>query len=147
MVENPQIGESSPLVTVDVEIWQLKFFAKAVGETNPVYFDEEHARQVGHRSILAPPTYAVTLSSAVPDPFVRVRQMGMDTSKVLHTNQRFDYFAPIYGRDEITFDAKIVDFYAKLGGKFQFMVEQIEARNQFGELTTRFSQTVVERKG
>lgn len=140
------INQPFPPLTVDVEVGQLKFFAKAVGETNPIYFDEDAARQAGHRSILAPPTYAVTLCCAVPDPFARARQLRMDVTKILHTNQRFEYFAPIYARDQITFVATILDFYEKRRGKFLFMVEETVAHNQFGDLTTRFKQTIVEHR-
>lgn len=146
MIEEKYIGETFPALTVDVEIWQLKFFAKAVGETNPIYFDEQLAQEAGHRSIVAPPTYAVTLSCAVPNPFARLTRLGMDLTKILHTNQRFEYFAPIYGRDRITFVATVVDVYEKRNGKFQFMVEETVATNQIGELTTRFRQTIVERR-
>ncbi|HAD10632.1 MAG TPA: MaoC family dehydratase, partial [Porticoccaceae bacterium] len=54
-MDSALINQPYPPLTVDVELWQLKFFAKAVGETDPVYFDEAAARQAGHRSILAPP--------------------------------------------------------------------------------------------
>lgn len=146
MIEKKHIGESFAPVTADVELWQLKFFAKAVGETNPIYFDEAAAKKAGHRSILAPPTYAVTLSCAVPDPFARLRALGMDLTRILHTKQRFEYYAPIYARDEITFVARIVDVYEKRSGRFQFMVEETDATNQYGELTNRFQQTIVERR-
>ncbi len=146
MVDRQYTNQPFPALTVDVEVGQLKFFAKAVGEVNPIYFDEEAAQKAGHRSILAPPTYAVTLGCAVPDPFVRVRQLGMDVAKVLHTNQRFEYYAPIYGRDQITLVATILDVYEKRRGQFLFMVEETVAHNQFGELTTRFKQTVVEHR-
>lgn len=144
MIEEKYIGKTFPPLTVDVEIWQLKFFAKAVGESDPIYFDEAAAKLAGHRSILAPLTYTVTLNCAVPDPFARQRQLGMDLTKILHTNQRFEYFAPIYGRDKITLESTIVDLYEKRKGQFQFMVEETKATNQFGELTTRFRQTIVE---
>ena len=143
-VDNTLINQAFPPLTVDVELWQLKFFAKAVGETNPVYFDEAAAQRAGHRSILAPPTYAVTLSCAVPDPFARCRQLGMDVDNILHSKQGFEYFAPIYARDRITFVSTILDVYEKGQGRFVFMVEETVAHNQFGELTTRFRQTVVE---
>lgn len=140
------IGHAFPPLTVDVEKWQLKFFAKAVGEDNPVYFDEEAAQAEGYRSILAPPTYAVTLSCAAPDPFARVKTIGMNPDKILHTRQDFEYFAPICAGDSITFVATITNIYEKRAGKFRFMVEETLATNQFGEQTTRLVQTIVERK-
>jgi len=145
-IDNPLINRPFPPLTVDVELWQLKFFAKAVGETNPVYFDEAAARRAGHRSVLAPPTYAVTLSCAVPDPFMRCRQLGMDVDKILHSKQSFEYFAPIHAGDRITLVSTILNFYEKGQGRFAFMVEETVAHNQFGELTTRFRQTVVEQR-
>lgn len=145
-MDSALINQPFPPLTVDVELWQLKFFAKAVGETNPVYFDEEAARQAGHRSILAPPTYAVTLSCSVPDPFVRCRQLEMDVDKILHSKQGFEYFAPIYARDQITFVSTILDFYEKGRGRFAFMIEETVAHNQFGELVCRFKQTLIEQR-
>ncbi|MBK8132379.1 MAG: MaoC family dehydratase N-terminal domain-containing protein [Gammaproteobacteria bacterium] len=61
---------------VEVEKWQLCFFAKAVGETNPIYFDEAAAKAAGHPSILAPPTYAVTLSLCESDPMRAIGRSG-----------------------------------------------------------------------
>lgn len=145
-MDSALINQPYPPLTVDVELWQLKFFAKAVGETDPVYFDEAAARQAGHRSILAPPTYAVTLSCAVPDPFARCRQLGMDVDNILHSKQGFEYFAPIYARDQITFVATILDFYEKGRGRFVFMIEETVAHNQLGELVCRFKQTVIEQR-
>src|SRR3546814_5874130 len=51
------IGIVSKPRVVDVEAGFLKFFAKATGETDPVYFDDAAARAAGHPSIPVPPTY------------------------------------------------------------------------------------------
>jgi acyl dehydratase len=34
----------------------IRYFARAVGDDNPLYTDDEYARQVGHDGIIAPPT-------------------------------------------------------------------------------------------
>jgi len=145
MLDKTLIGKSFPALVVDVDKWQLKFFAKAVGEENPIYFDEEAAIAEGYRSILAPPTYGVTLGCAVPDPFARAKAVGLDASKILHTAQSFEYFEPICGGDKITLVATITKVFEKRKGAFKFMVEETVARNQLDQLTTRFRQTVVER--
>ncbi len=145
MLDKALIGKSFPALTVDVEKWQLKFFAKAVGEENPIYFEEQAAIAEGYRSILAPPTYGVTLGCAVRDPFARVKAVGMDPSKILHANQSFEYFEPICGGDQITLVATITDVFEKRQGAFKFMVEETVATNQLGQLTTRFRQTILER--
>ncbi len=145
MLDKTLIGKSFPALVVDVDKWQLKFFAKAVGEENPIYFDEEAAIAEGYRSILAPPTYGVTLGCAVPDPFARAKAVGLDASKILHTAQSFEYFEPICGGDKITLVATITKVFEKRKGAFKFMVEETVATNQLDQLTTRFRQTVVER--
>ncbi|MBV1892152.1 MAG: MaoC family dehydratase N-terminal domain-containing protein [Gammaproteobacteria bacterium] len=145
MLDKTLIGKSFPPLVVDVDRWQLKFFAKAVGEENPIYFDEAAAVAQGYRAILAPPTYGVTLGCAVPDPFARAKAVGLDATKILHTAQSFEYFEPICGGDKITLVATITDVFEKRRGAFKFMVEETVATNQLGQLTTRFRQTVVER--
>ena len=145
MLDKTLIGKSFPPLVVDVDKWQLKFFAKAVDEKNPVYFDEGAAIAEGYRSILAPPTYGVTLGCAVPDPFARAKAVGLNASKILHTAQSFEYFEPICGGDQITLVATITDVFERRRGAFKFMVEETVATNQVGQLTTRFRQTVVER--
>lgn len=132
-----------PALVVEVEKWQLCFFAKAVGETDPLYFDEAAARAAGHPSILAPPTYAVTLSLCERDPYSRYRALGFDWCTMMHAQQRFDYFAPIYAGDRIRFQGRIVDFIQRRQGRLKFLIEETEAFNQRDELTTRFRKTIV----
>lgn len=137
------VGKVFPPLKTEVEKWQLRFFAKAVGETNPIYFDEDAAKAAGHRSILAPPTYAVTLSIAEPDPFRKYRDMGINPEQMLHAQQKFEYFAPIYAGDTIAFTSRIVDFIERGKGAIKFLIEETDAINQDGVMTTRFRKTVV----
>ena len=60
------VGRRSEPYKVDVEKFQLKFFAKATGETNPVFFEEEAAQAAGHRALPAPPTFTFSLAFHSP---------------------------------------------------------------------------------
>lgn len=51
------IGASSPPVTYEVSAQGIRTFARAVGYTNPIYYDEEAARGQGHRALPAPPGF------------------------------------------------------------------------------------------
>src|SRR3989304_5970133 len=49
-----EIGEGSAPVTVDVDNPPCRMFARAVGYTDPIYYDEKYARSKGYRNIAAP---------------------------------------------------------------------------------------------
>ena len=63
MFDKSLIGFRFEPFTVEVEKGPMRLFAKAIGETDPVYHDEPTAKAAGHRSILAPPTYVFCLES------------------------------------------------------------------------------------
>ncbi len=50
MLDKSFIGHTFPPYEADVEKGRLKFFAKVIGETNPIYTDEAAAREQGHRA-------------------------------------------------------------------------------------------------
>ena len=49
-----EIGKESDPVTFEVDKTACRMFARAVGYTDPIYFDEEYARSKGYRGIPAP---------------------------------------------------------------------------------------------
>src|SRR3546814_8296269 len=66
MVDQSFKGFTSEPRHIDVEKGQLKFFAHATGETNPIYFDEAAARAAGHPALPAPPTFTFRLALVAP---------------------------------------------------------------------------------
>jgi len=61
MIDRQFIGKALPAFRTVAEAGQLRFFAKATGETNPVYFDESAAHDAGHPSLPLPPTFLFSL--------------------------------------------------------------------------------------
>src|SRR5213076_1850421 len=57
MADKSLIGRQMSQGTVDVEKGRLRFFAKAIGESDPVYTDESAARDAGHPTLPVPPTF------------------------------------------------------------------------------------------
>lgn len=49
------IGKSGDKVTQEVTTLGIRTFARAVGYTNPIYYDEEAAKAKGHRALVSPP--------------------------------------------------------------------------------------------
>ena len=145
MIDRKFIGTRTDPFSVEVEKNQLRFFAKSVGETNPIYTDETSAKAAGYRSLLAPPTFAFSLNLATPDPMGRYKEMGIDLGKVLHGEQKFEYFEPICAGDTITLEGEITDIYEKKGGTLEFIVTETRATNQGGETVAKMISTTVVR--
>ena len=51
------VGRESAPVVHEVTTLGIRTFARAVGYTNPVYYDAAAARAKGHRDLLSPPGY------------------------------------------------------------------------------------------
>jgi acyl dehydratase len=128
-----------------VERGRLKFFAKAMGETNPIYFDEAAAKAAGYADVPAPPTFlfAADLDSGLI--FNLLDQMGVALSKVLHGEQSFEYFAPVVAGDVITFKSTIKNIYSKRAGALEFIELEGLAVNQQGESVARTRNVTVVR--
>ena len=145
------IGMASEPRTVLVERGFLKFFAKATDETNPIHFDEEAARAAGHPDIVAPPTYLFTLHMSAPskraDLFDPEHGLGLDTSRILHGEQRFTFHRSIHAGDRVTLISTITDIYDKKGGALEFVVQETQGLNADGEPYTAMRNVTVVRHG
>jgi len=140
------IGYRHPAHTVDVEQGRLRFFARTIGEADPVFLDENAARVAGFRGLLAPPTYAFSLELDQPRPFALLEVLGVRLDRVLHGEQRFVYHAPICAGDRITLEPVVEDFYEKKDGAMGFIVIRTRATNQLGERVVDMEKTVVVRQ-
>lgn len=146
MIDRGFIGCVSPPRTIAVEKGQLKFFAKATGEDNPIYFDEDAAAAAGHRALPAPPSFAFSLAlGAPPDRGDILRDMGADLHTILHGEQTFRHFAQIYAGDSITLVTETMDVYSKKGGALEFVLQRTRAQNQDGQLCTEMDVLMIVR--
>ena len=89
----------APPYTVGRE--KVREFARALQSTDPLYFDVEVARSQGYADVVAPPTYAIRLSMAAAEAVVMDPELGLDYTRVVHGDQRFEYTRPIVAGDEL----------------------------------------------
>ena len=134
MIDKRFIGHAMPAFSAVVEAGRLRFFAKATGQTDPVYSDEAAARDAGHRSLPVPPTFLFCLEMESPDPAAIRNLLGMDYRSLLHGEQGFVYHAMAYAGDTLTFEQRIEDIYDKKGGALEFVVRKTRVTNQHHEL-------------
>lgn len=134
MIDRKLIGVELPPRTIEVERWQILQFARAIGESNPIFMDEAAARAAGYRALVAPPTFAFCLSTmAAPEPFEMLRVLGIDRHRILHGEQSFTYHIPICAGDVLTFRIRCVDIYDKKGGALEFVTQETAVTNPSGQ--------------
>jgi len=131
-------------------------FAAALGETNPIYWDEQYAKATPLAGVIAPPTFAVAAALWNPDYGLRgVRQIPArppaaaeqraaregggsgGTARLLHGEQRFDYHQPMRPGMRLTATSRpgrTWEKEGKRGGKLRFSETITELRDERGEL-------------
>ncbi|MGE2836901.1 MaoC family dehydratase N-terminal domain-containing protein [Mycobacterium sp. SMC-4] len=139
-------GYQWPESTVDVERGRVAMFAKAIGETDPIYFDVEAARAAGHSDLLAPPTFVFGLDLEHSDTLGVLEAHGVDLSTVLHGEQRFTYHGEVHAGDTLSLRAEFTDYYSKRNGALEFLVRRSQLTSG-GDLVAEMESVSVIRNG
>jgi acyl dehydratase len=80
---------------------KIREFAIAIGDTNPAYHDVAAAQALGHRDVIAPPTFAFVVSMRASAIAMFDPGLGLDYSRVVHGEQRFAYIRPVTAGDNL----------------------------------------------
>ena len=102
MIDKKWIGHELPASELPIERSRLRFFAKAIGETDPVYSDEAAARDARYPDLPAPPTFlfAAELDSGATD--MLLAQLQIPLARLLHGEQSFTYHRSACVGDTVT---------------------------------------------
>jgi acyl dehydratase len=100
------VGKEYPPIRYEVGREKLREFAVALGETNPVYHDEQAARAAGHPDLPAVPTFPVVVSFRAGAAVSGDPELGLDYSRVVHGEQAFTYRRPIRAGDRLVATAR-----------------------------------------
>ena len=143
MIDKKWIGHELPPSVLPIERSRLQFFAKAIGETDPVYTDAAAARDAGYADLPAPPTFlfAAELDSGATDRLLAELQIPL--AKLLHGEQGFTYHRPACVGDTVTVRSRITDIYDKKNGALEFVVKTSRAVNQRDELVAELRTVLV----
>jgi len=87
-------------------------FADAIGDKNPVYRDEAYAKSLGHSSVCAPPTFPIVATMAAMEKSFHDPALNMDYSRIVHSDQRFEYVRPIQVGDKLVVTTVIEEIKA-----------------------------------
>lgn len=93
-ISEAHVGKTYP-PTPPYEVSRAKIaeFAGALGDDNPAYFST---------APIAPPTFAVVLSSAAWGGIFDDPELDLSLSRTVHTDQRFTWERPLRAGDEVT---------------------------------------------
>ncbi len=147
--------------TFPAEAGHIMMFARAVGDTNPIYSDEEHAKGTEPGGIIAPPTFVQASAQFDPDYFLRpkVDEPWFGSGKTpsgtrgegegggggggggggtgLHAEQHYEYHRHLRPGDVLSATTKPGETWEREGrraGKLTFSESITEYRDQNGEL-------------
>jgi acyl dehydratase len=145
MIDRAWLGRDLPPSEMLVDRARLQFFARAIGETDPVYLDVSAARDAGYRDLPAPPTFlfSVELDSGTTD--WMLREMEIPLAKLLHGEQSFRYHKPVCAGDRITVQSTISEIYDKKGGALEFVTRSSRVTNHDNELVAELRSVLVVR--
>ena len=105
------LGKEFPAGTFRVEKERLLAYCAAIGESNPIYTDEEAARRSGFRSLVAPPSFCTLLERTSIRPKIHLKFSGM----AFHAWQTIECFAPVCAGDVLEARARLKDVYTRPG--------------------------------
>jgi acyl dehydratase len=132
----------------------IKRFAQAIGATDPVHYDEEHARTTRHGRIVAPPLFcqALTYDDVPPE------QLGADGSPVeinvdipaqraVGGSSEYRINRLVAAGETITVASRLADVYTKQGrsGPLYMVVVETDFEDEDGELVASETATYIKR--
>ena len=130
--------DSKPfLVTAE----NIAAFANAIGDDNPIYFDQSVAQSLGHTSVCAPPTFPITVTMKAMEEAFHDPKLNMDYSRIVHSDQRFEYKRAIQVGDELVVRAFVEDIRALGNNDIATFRTEVFSKNEL--VVTAWSKLVV----
>lgn len=143
------LGKEGEPATLEVEKTGCRMFARAVGHTDLIFYDEEYAKSKGYRNIVAPPGF---LGTPVYRP--GERRMGGEGAafrfnipykRVLNGGTEIEYLDTVCAGDVLTARTKITDFTERKGSLGPMLITSRETTytNQEGKVVAKVRGTVI----
>ena len=82
-------------------------FATAIGESSPLCHDREAAQAAGYPDVIAPPTFAIVISSASAGKISFDPGLGVNYARIVHGEQSFTHSRPLHAGDVVVAQSTI----------------------------------------
>jgi acyl dehydratase len=131
-VNTDVVGKAYPPTVYAVGREKVREYARAVGETDPVYHDLDVAREAGYADVVAPPMFAVVYAMPAVAQGMFDPEVGIDFARLVHAGQELVWGPLVVAGDEISTTVSVNDVSERRGSGF-FVFESV-SRNQRDEL-------------
>ena len=146
------IGKVDPPHVREVEKGAIRRYADAVGNDNPLYYDEEYASKSRYGGIISPPGFfgwsakAVTASEGIVGLMTALINAGY--AGILDGGMSYEFHLPVRVGDTLVVSPKVKDVTAKEGKSGIMMICQFETTylNQNGDPVAKATQNLIGRK-
>jgi acyl dehydratase len=130
-ISTAAVGKTYPPVTYAVGREKIREYARAVGETNPLHHDVEHARENGYKDVVAPPMFCVVYCGAALGAAMFDPEVGIDFARLLHSGQEFRWGPLVQAGDEVSTTLTVMEISAR--GEMGFYTFESVSANQDGD--------------
>ena len=156
--EESLIGQEVSRAAGTVVKKEFQRWAAAVGDRNPLYFDEDYARRNGYRDVIMPPLYLSYVTAGVMD-LEQLRPDGIPLTsgtgavplpkcpRRMAAGDSITFLEPVYPGDEITAVRVLAGLEEKSGrsGRFVLMRFSTTYRRGDGTLVAEISGSSIAR--
>jgi acyl dehydratase len=117
-VNTDVIGKTYEPTTYAVGREKVREYARAVGESDPLYLDVDAARAAGHADVVAPPMFAVVYAMPAVAAGMFDPEVGIEFARLVHAGQDFAWGPLVIAGDEITTTVAVKDVSERRGNGF-----------------------------
>jgi acyl dehydratase len=96
-----------PSAPYEVSRVKIAEFAEAIGEPSPLCRDREAAQAAGYPDVIAPPTFAIVISSAGSSKITSDPELGVNYAMIVHGEQSFTHARPLHAGDVVVSQSTI----------------------------------------
>jgi len=133
-------GPSEPYEVSRVKIAE---FATAIGDSSPLCRDRAAAQAAGYPDVIAPPTFAIVITSDANARLIADPDLGVNYAMVVHGEQSFTHSRPLRAGDVVVAQSTIESI--KQIRTMTTMATVTEIRTADGEHVCTARSTLVER--
>ena len=94
---------------------KVRDFASSVFASAPIHHDLDAAIAAGYSDVVAPPTFPIVIQEKTLQQLLSHPGAGIDFSRVVHGDQKFEYQRPLVAGDEVAATLRVTKIQS-LGG-------------------------------